>query len=318
MTDHVRAEDATPPLERGLWSILTTPFTADAGAVDADSVARLVALQVEAEATGLTALGVFGEAGQLSLDERAQVLEVVTADSDLPYVIGFPERDVAQLHRAIGTLLDSVARPPRGLMVQVASEDLDRVVEAVAGVWDAFGVPVVLQDYPVVSGVRIAPEDLASTVAGSPGVCAVKAEDPPSCRAIRAVTEVSAASAFGGLGGVALLDELATGAAGVMTGFSFPEALAATLRAWDSGGFAAAREAFAPWLPLVNFEAQGPFALSVRKEVLRQRGVIAHAGVRSPAKTLPAFAAPLVGAHLTTAAAAHRSPPQRWGARPFW
>ena len=92
---------------------------------------------------------------------------------------------------------------------------------------------------------------------------------------------------YGGLGGVGLLDELAAGAAGAMTGFSHPEGLQAALTAWADGGFRAAREAFAPWLPLVNFEAQPGVGLALRKEVLRRRGIIAESIVRPPAPKLP-------------------------------
>jgi 4-hydroxy-tetrahydrodipicolinate synthase len=103
---------------------------------------------------------------------------------------------------------------------------------------------------------------------------------------------------YGGLGGVGLLDELAAGAAGAMTGFSHPEGLQAALTAWADGGFQAAREAFAPWLPLVNFEAQPGVGLALRKDVLRRRGIISEATVRPPAPKLPPALADLIDAHL--------------------
>lgn len=105
---------------------------------------------------------------------------------------------------------------------------------------------------------------------------------------------------FGGLGGVGLLDELAAGSAGAMTGFSHPAVLASVLRAHNEGGFASAREVFAPWLPLANFEGQLRVGLSIRKEVLRRRGVIAGARVRPPALSLPASLVPLLDRHLAT------------------
>jgi 4-hydroxy-tetrahydrodipicolinate synthase len=93
--------------------------------------------------------------------------------------------------------------------------------------------------------------------------------------------------AFGGLGGIGLLDELAAGSAGAMTGFSFPEGLIACVDAWRAGGYAAAREAFLPYLPLVNFEQQAKVALAIRKECLRARGLIADSAVRPPAAGMP-------------------------------
>jgi len=105
----------------------------------------------------------------------------------------------------------------------------------------------------------------------------------------------------GGLGGVGLLDELAAGAAGAMTGFSPPEGLRAALSAWDDGGFPAARAAYAPWLPLVNFEAQPGIGLALRKEILRRRGVLTDAAVRPPAPPLPAELHELIDIHLAAA-----------------
>jgi len=73
-----------------------------------------------------------------------------------------------------------------------------------------------------------------------------------------------------------------------MTGFSFPEGLVACVQAWRRGGFPAAREAFAPFLPLIAFEQQPGIALAIRKECLRRRGLLDEAGVRPPATPLPA------------------------------
>ena len=92
---------------------------------------------------------------------------------------------------------------------------------------------------------------------------------------------------FGGLGGIGLLDELAAGSAGAMTGFSYPEGLIACLDAWRDGGYEAARQAFLPYLPLVNFEQQAKGALAIRKECLRQRGLIMESSVRPPATSMP-------------------------------
>jgi 4-hydroxy-tetrahydrodipicolinate synthase len=97
---------------------------------------------------------------------------------------------------------------------------------------------------------------------------------------------------------VGLLDELAVGSAGAMTGFSHPEGLEAAISAFRAGGFAAAHAAYAPWLPLVNFEAQARIGLALRKELLRRRGAIACAAVRPPAPALPPALLPVLEEHL--------------------
>jgi 4-hydroxy-tetrahydrodipicolinate synthase len=118
-------------------------------------------------------------------------------------------------------------------------------------------------------------------------VVAVKAEAPPTPPAIATLTARTGVPVFGGLGGVGLLDELAAGSAGAMTGFSFPEGLKACVDAWQRGGYQAALEAYLRYLPLVNFEAQARIGLAIRKEALRRRGLIAESRVRAPAPGMP-------------------------------
>jgi 4-hydroxy-tetrahydrodipicolinate synthase len=85
-----------------------------------------------------------------------------------------------------------------------------------------------------------------------------------------------------------------------MTGFSHPAALAIVLRAHRDGGFVAARDVWAPWLPLANFEGQPRVGLAIRKELLRRRGVIAGSRVRPPARPLPGALVALLDKHLAT------------------
>jgi 4-hydroxy-tetrahydrodipicolinate synthase len=139
---------------------------------------------------------------------------------------------------------------------------------------------------------------LAVALADLPFVAAVKAEAPPTPPAIAALTSRLTVPVFGGLGGIGLLDELAAGSAGAMTGFSFPEGLLACVSAFRSGGYEAAREAFLPYLPLVNFEQQVRIALAVRKEALRRRGLIAEAAVRAPAAAFPTSLSQQLDRHL--------------------
>ena len=86
-----------------------------------------------------------------------------------------------------------------------------------------------------------------------------------------------------------------------MTGFSHPEGLRATLDAHRAGGFEAARAAYAPWLPLVNFEAQQGISLALRKMLLHRRGVLADPFVRPPAPSVPPALLPVLEQHLAAA-----------------
>ncbi|WP_034288882.1 dihydrodipicolinate synthase family protein [Amycolatopsis benzoatilytica] len=286
-------------LAPGVWGVVATPFTGSALDVDEPSLARLVEHYASLGVAGLTVLGVFGEAARLDTADRRAVLETVLDSVDLPVVVGATGLSTAPVIEEVALAAELAGSRLAGAMVQVNSGDPHVLSRHLADVHEATGAGLVVQDYPLVSGVRIAPAALAAALAATPGVVAVKAEAPPTTTAIATLTESLDVPVFGGLGGLGLLDELAAGAAGAMTGFSFPEGLLACVEAWQAGGYAAAREAFLPYLPLVNFEQQATVALAVRKECLRRRGLILDAGVRPPAASLPEALREQLHRHVT-------------------
>lgn len=288
----------TTPLAPGVWGVVATPFAGSKLDVDEASLSRLVQHYQRIGVTGLTVLGVFGEAARLSTAERRTVLEVVCESSDLPLVVGATGLATAPVIEEATAAASIAGERAAGLMVQVNSPHPAVVARHLNAVHDTTGLGIVVQDYPVASGVTIRTADLAATVADVPSAVAVKAEGPPTPVAVATLTARTRIPVFGGLGGLGLLDELAAGAAGAMTGFSFPEGLIACVEAWRTGGYAAAREAFLPYLPLANFEAQASVGLALRKEALRRRGLILDAGVRPPAVGLPEDLVPQLERHL--------------------
>lgn len=274
-------------LKSGVWGVLATPFIGSALDLDESGLARLCEHYESVGVTGLTALGVFGEAARLTTAERSTVLEIVVDTCSLPIVVGATSLStrvvIEEAHQAIAAAGDRIA----GLMVQVNSPQSAALSDHLAAVHDATGLPIVVQDYPAVSGISIRADVLAAALKGKSFCAAVKAESPPTTVAVHALTAGLDVPVFGGLGGIGLLDELAAGAAGAMTGFSAPEGLLACVQGWDSGGYAAGREAWLPYLPLSTFEQQPGIALGIRKEALRRRGLIAEAGVRLPGRSMP-------------------------------
>jgi 4-hydroxy-tetrahydrodipicolinate synthase len=87
---------------------------------------------------------------------------------------------------------------------------------------------------------------------------------------------------FGALGGMYAFEELDVGALGIMTGFAYPELLVQLQRHYDAGERREAARLFYSILPLIRFEFQPGLGVSLRKEILRQRGAIQHATVRHP------------------------------------
>lgn len=275
-------------LAAGVWGVVATPFSRPTFDVDEVSLARLVRHYEAIGVTGLTVLGVFGEAAQLSTEERRAVLQTVVDAVELPMVVGATSLETAsvveEVRRAQAVVGDRLA----GAMVQVNSAHSETLSRHLRAVNHATGAAVVLQDYPAVSGVSITSEALIAAIRPLSFVVAVKAEAPPTAVSVGALSAELDVPVFGGLGGIGLLDELALGSAGAMTGFSYPEGLVACVDAWEEGGYEAARTAFLPYLPLVNFEQQAKVALAIRKECLRQRGLIRESIVRPPAASMPA------------------------------
>lgn len=286
-------------LAPGLWGILATPFRGADLAIDADSLGRQVGLFRELSASGVVALGVFGEGASLDAREQREVISTVVAAGDgLPVVAGLSALRTAPAIDQARNVADAADVPLAGLMVQVNSPQPAVLIRHLTAIHETTGVGIVLQDYPLSSGVTIPTARLLETLESCPFVVAVKAEAPPTAVAIAALTSSTDIPVFGGLGGVGLLDELAAGAAGAMTGFSRPEALLAALDAWNEGGMSAAHDAFSRWLPLANFETQPGIGLALRKEVFRLRGIFAESSVRPPAPPMPTSLRPILQQHL--------------------
>lgn len=277
----------TAPLEPGVWGVVATPFAGPVRDLDLPSLTRLVRFYEACGATGLTVLGVFGEASSLSPQERTTVLRTVAAATELPMVVGVSALATAPAIAEIMSALSAAGDRVRAVMVQLNSASPAVVIEHLHAIHAATGTPIVLQDYPVASHVTASTDSVIEIVEACPFVCAVKAEAPPTAAAIARLVERLDVSVFGGLGGQSLLDELAAGAAGAMTGFSFPEALVACVSAWHAGDRDGAREGFLRYLPLVNFEQQPRVALALRKDLLARRGLLREGAVRPPAAPFP-------------------------------
>jgi 4-hydroxy-tetrahydrodipicolinate synthase len=263
----------------GVFSVLPTAFRGD-GALDLDGTSALVRATADAGVSGLTVLGVMGEAAELSEDERHEVVACVGATTTLPIVVGVSGGSA----RIVSARARAAARSGvAGLMIS-PSRTLglaDSVTAAAAG-----GVPIIIQDYPAGSGVPVTASELLAVVADQALVVGVKAEAPPTSGLIETLRAAyPALGLVGGLGGLFLIDELRAGASGVMTGFAVPERLVSIVRTYPTDPDAATRE-WTQLLPLMRFEAFQPFSLAARKEIWRLRGVIASSYCRRPGAAL--------------------------------
>jgi 4-hydroxy-tetrahydrodipicolinate synthase len=291
-------------LQAGVWGVLATPFTGSTLDVDDVGIARLVEHLEESGVAGITVLGVFGEGSRLSSEERLIVLDTVVESTSLPLVVGCSGLSTAPVIEEARAAVEAVGDRLAGVMVLANSSNLRVLQDHLAAVNEAAGAPVVLQDYPAASGVDV-PEDVIAAAADAVHVIALKAERAPTAATVAASTARSDTPVFGGLGGINLLDELRLGAAGTMTGYSYPEALVQVVGMWHKGDTAGARQLLQQHLPLIAFEQQPRIALSIRKECLRRRGFIAESAVRPPATSMPQSLLPALAEHLDAVEGAH-------------
>jgi 4-hydroxy-tetrahydrodipicolinate synthase len=276
----------------GVYSVLPTPFT-EQGDIDESSLRRVVDLFIAAGVNGLTALGVTGEVARLDDRERLRVLQVVLeqAGGRVPVVAGTSAEGT---RTCIGYSRDAHRAGAAAVMVsppRMPKLNSDVVVRHFAALAEAVDVPIIVQDYPPISGYAMEPHLLARIAAEIPRARTIKLEDPPTpfktARILEAVGGVEV-RIFGGLGGVFLLEELLAGAAGAMTGFAYPEVLVRIVSLFREGRIDEAADVFYGAVPLMRFEFQEGIGMAIRKEVLRRRGALASAATRAPAARLDA------------------------------
>jgi 4-hydroxy-tetrahydrodipicolinate synthase len=276
----------------GVYSIIPTAFT-DSGDFDPASQRKVVDLFVRSGINGLTALGVTGEVARLEEHERATVLQSVVdhVAGRVPVVAGTSADGTrtcisySRQAKQIGAAAVMVS-PPRMPKLNSAA-----VVNHYKALADAVDLPIVVQDYPPITGFAMEPALLARIAKEIPSARTIKLEDPPTPFKTARILEASAGTAvqiFGGLGGVFLLEELISGATGAMTGFAFPEILVRIMKHWRVGEHDAAADVFYRAVPLMRFEFQEGIGMAIRKDVLRRRGALASAATRAPAGGLDA------------------------------
>jgi 4-hydroxy-tetrahydrodipicolinate synthase len=276
----------------GVYSVLPTPFT-PTGDIDHDSLRRVVDMGIAAGVDGFTALGVTSEVARFNEAERGQVTDTVMAavNGRVRIVAGTTAEglrtciEYSRQARAAGAAAVMVS-PPR-----MAKLNSDAVLRHYAALADAVDIPIVVQDYPPISGFAMEPHLLARIAREVPAARTIKLEDPPTpfktARILEQAGDVPVAI-FGGLGGVFLLEELLAGAAGAMTGFAYPEALVQIVGRFRAGDVEGAASLFYALVPLMRFEFQEGIGMAIRKEVLRRRGLVADAGTRAPGARLDA------------------------------
>jgi 4-hydroxy-tetrahydrodipicolinate synthase len=281
---------------RGVFPIAPTPFHPD-GRVDFASVERMTDFYGEAGADGLTILGILGEAPKLDGAEALEIAQRVIGRTRLPVVVGVSAPGFAAMASLAKASMDAGAAgvmiaPPGNLRTD------DQIAGWFAQAAEAVGrdTPFVLQDYPLTTGVTMAPSVIRRIAAENPACVMLKHEDWPGLEKISTLRgwekegSMRRLSILCGNGGLFLDFETERGADGAMTGYAFPEMLVELVAHAAAGRRDAAHDLFDAHLPLLRYEHQQGVGLAVRKYILMRRGVIAHDTQRKPGSNLSSTA----------------------------
>ena len=281
----------------GVYPIAPTPFDAD-GRIDMASIDRLTDFYREVGSTGMTVLGVMGEAPKL---DGAEALEVATRfirrAGGLPVIVGVSAPGFAAMR---GLALASMDAGAAGVMI--APPNMLRTDDQIAGYYrqanEAIGgdIPWVIQDYPLNFSVVMTPGVIRRIVAENPSCVMLKHEDWPGLEKISALRgwqsegSMRPISILCGNGGLFLDFETERGASGAMTGYAFPDMLVDVVRLATEGRRDPAHDLFDAHLPLLRYEQQPTVGLAIRKYVMAKRGLIASDAQRKPAVAMSAKA----------------------------
>jgi 4-hydroxy-tetrahydrodipicolinate synthase len=282
------------PDTNGVYIISVTPFT-DQGDIDWASVDTLVEFYIAKGVSGVTILGMMGEAHKLAETESAAFARyfIERVAGRVPVIVGVSNAGVDSLAHLAKSVMDVGAggvmiAPAAGLKTEVQIRDYFATVFKRLGP----SVPVCLQDYPLGTGVNISVPAFLQLVDEHPSLVMFKHEDWPGLKKLQQVRRACDGQArrrisiLCGNGGLYLPQELHRGADGAMTGFAFPEMLVDVCKAFFAGRSEEAEDLFDIYLPLVRHEQQIGIGLAIRKEILRRRGAIGSAAVRTPGPRL--------------------------------
>jgi len=273
---------APPTWLSGLFAVLPTPMVAG-GALDFESLDRVVDHYLEGGAAGLVPVSVAGEGDRLDETERQDVMQrvVLRARGRVPVVAGI----LADGREAALAQVDAAARcGADGLLVKPSGEGAQAILGHFRAIARAAGLPIVLLDYPPATPPL--PVELIALLAECiPEVAGIKLEDEPTEVKMARLRSVvgQRLRIFGGLSGAHCLKEMEQGADGFFTGCPQPEPLVRTMARFREGDSAGAAAAFESLREVIARERRRPAAMiAQRKAILCALGVLRDGATRGP------------------------------------
>lgn len=292
--------------------------------MDLDSFRKcLQFMKDDVKCQGVTIAGVLGEANRLTEFEKQLLIQTaveetkneleetpMTSNQEFAICVGVAHPgkaatvDLCHMATELGANAVMVSPSKDSLAAPPPSEDsIFDLIQSIGEMCPS--TTIVLQDLPSVSGVHTSIDLMANLVANIPQVTTIKLESTPTMSRIATFRQTidmerSTYSLLTGLGALYAGFDLCpvhsirpddTSAAhcptdGFMTGFAFPEVLLAMINCANRQEFEKVRKIYETYLPLMVLEQQPGEGLQLRKEIYKQRGLIAASKVRQPGKVL--------------------------------
>ncbi len=295
----------------GIAPILFTPFDEN-GEIDADGLRNILRFELDG---GIHAIGINGfasEAYKMSDAERLENVKIIASElaKAVPLIIGIAPNS---LESAIKQARELAPYNPAALMT-LPPPTMDNGIRSFVDFYAEFGnasdTPIIIQQAPHIPMYRhteLPAEALAEIADRAPNVKYYKIEGPGSAAKMRMLAPMlgSETRMFGGGGGITVLDELRSGAAGLIPGVGFNEIFLAAWEKWLGGDEAAVVNIIERGQALVKaVSGQGhEHSLHLRKQLMKRSGYIRCATVRRPTASfdecdLPTFFAIVDGLDL--------------------
>ncbi len=274
----------------GVYPILSTTFQED-GTLDLDSQLRLTDYLLEAGAHGLGLFGNAGEGYTLTAAERRTPLSVIArrVNGRVPLVVSSGHTGTDAAVEASKEARDLGASCLMVLPPYYMKTDGDGLLYYFHAIGKGCGLPIMVQDAPLMTQVTMPPPLLARLTREVDEVSSVKVEAPPTAPKITALRNSGCeAVLLGGLNGQFLIEEHERGSRGVMPGSDMIPEFVAIWNALEASDATSAWTRFVHILPLIRFELQPGLGVSAMKHNLVAQGVIKSARVRHPTGKLDA------------------------------
>ncbi|MEH2482464.1 4-hydroxy-tetrahydrodipicolinate synthase [Nitrobacteraceae bacterium AZCC 2146] len=277
----------------GVFPIAPTPFHPD-GRLDDASVDTLIDGYLKAGSTGVTVLGIMGEAPKLEPSESIAIADrFIKGFGKLPVIVGVSSPGFAAMRALSREVMEKGAAGVMIAPVPSLRTD-DQIIGYYRQAIEAIGsdIPFVIQDYPLTLSVQMTPKVIRTIVQEHASCVMLKHEDWPGLekisilRGFQADGSMKPISILTGNGGLFLDFEMERGVDGAMTGYAFPDMLVELVKLQKAGKRDEAHDLFDAHLPLLRYEQQQGVGLAVRKYVMMKRGFIASDAQRKPGSAL--------------------------------